>query len=243
MRAGALASLPLEAVDVEERTVRQWPSLGVRTKNDKTATTYLLEIPDLLAPVASWDAFVRSRLTRTAMWYPPIISQWGEQELSPDPPGRHRNVSLARRMHKLFEAARLPYKSPHKFRHGHAVYALRHARTMADYKAVSMNLMHNDIRVTDSIYAPLASNEVQRRISDLTGDVTDNGTVDSDLAAFIASLSDAELSQALVAMADRVAPDRTASDQLLTTASCQLDSHGDALSSGHRGPDEDSAAP
>ena len=40
---------------------------------------------------------------------------------------------------------------------------------MADYKAVSMNLMHEDIRVTDSIYAPLASNEVQHRIAGLTG--------------------------------------------------------------------------
>ena len=45
-------------------------------------------------------------------------------------------------MRKLFEFADLPYKSPHKFRHGHAVYALQHAKTMADYKAVSMNLMH-----------------------------------------------------------------------------------------------------
>jgi hypothetical protein len=73
---------------------------------------------------------------------------------------------------------------------------------MVGYRTVSMNLMHNDIRVTDSVYAPLASNEVQRRISDLTGRVTESGAVDSDLAAFIASLSDAELSQALVAMAE-----------------------------------------
>lgn len=53
MRASALVSLSLEAVDVEERAVRQWPSLGVRTKNDKAATTYLLEIPDLLDVVTS----------------------------------------------------------------------------------------------------------------------------------------------------------------------------------------------
>lgn len=32
MRAGALGSLPLEAVDVTSRTIKQWPSLGVRTK-------------------------------------------------------------------------------------------------------------------------------------------------------------------------------------------------------------------
>jgi len=39
---------------------------------------------------------------------------------------------------------------------------------MADYKAVSMNLMHEDIRVTDGIYAPLAGHEVLDRIASLT---------------------------------------------------------------------------
>ncbi len=54
----------------------------------------------------------------------------------------------------------LPQKSPHQFRHGHAVYVLQHAKTVADYKAVSMNLMHVDIRVTDGICPPLAGHEV-----------------------------------------------------------------------------------
>jgi hypothetical protein len=80
-----------------------------------------------------------------------------------------QQVTLAKRLRGLFAAAGLPYKSPHKFRHGHAVFALQHARTMADYKAVSMNLMHADISITDGIYAPLAGGEVQRRIAGLTG--------------------------------------------------------------------------
>jgi integrase len=206
MRAGALVSLPIKAIDLGEREVRQWPSLGVRTKNDKAATTYLLDIPDLLAAVTSWDSFARARLPPTAMWYPPIISQWGEQTLSADPPGKHRNINLARRMRKLFQTAGLPYRSPHKFRHGHAVYALRNAETMADYKAVSMNLMHSDIRVTDSIYAPLASNEVKQRIDGLTDGGAEKGTAENSLARFVDSLSDAELSQTLIAVADRLSP-------------------------------------
>lgn len=157
------------------------------------------------------------------MWYPPIISQWGEQELSADPPGKHRHINLARRIRKLFEATAPPYRSPHKFRHGHAVYALRHARTMADYKAVSMNLMHSDIRVTDSVYAPLASNEVKRRIDGLTGGTAERGTADNYLAAFIDSLSDAELSQRLIAVADRLAPQDSARAQEVTAASYQQD--------------------
>jgi hypothetical protein len=39
---------------------------------------------------------------------------------------------------------------------------------MADYKAVSMNLMHHDIKITDSIYAPILSEEVKERIAGLT---------------------------------------------------------------------------
>ena len=133
--------------------------------------------------VEQWDRFIRIYLLTTAMWYTPIISQWGEQTLSADRPGANRNIAVSKRMRLLFQAVSLVYKSPHKFRHGHAVYALQHAKTMADYKAVSMNLMHDDIRVTDGIYAPLTTNEVQQRITGLTGGSTpprinDNGMTD-----------------------------------------------------------------
>ena len=63
--------------------------------------------------------------------------------------------------------AGLPYKSAHKFRHGHAIYGLQHAQTMAVNKAVSMNLMHEDIMIAEDIYAPIMSNEVQLRFSRL----------------------------------------------------------------------------
>jgi len=155
IRASALGSLPIRAVDVPKRVIHQWPSLGVRTKNAKSATTYLLDVPELLAVAETWDAFIRPRLPETAMWYTPTISNWGDQRLSAGPPGSNRNVALAKRLRLLFAAAGIPYQSPHKFRHGHAVFALQHARTMADYKAVSMNLMHADISITDGIYAPL----------------------------------------------------------------------------------------
>ena len=167
MRATAFGTLPIAAVDLSSRTIKQWPALGVATKNGKSATTYLLDIPELLRVVEAWDAIVRAQLPSTAMWYAPVVSRWGEQVLSADPPGANRGQAVAKRMRHLFEIAGLPTHSPHKFRHGHAVYALQHAKTMADYKAVSMNLMHEDIRVTDGIYAPLASNEVQERIAAL----------------------------------------------------------------------------
>jgi integrase len=70
------------------------------------------------------------------MWYPPIISQWGDHNLSPDVAGANRIHSLGKRLRLLFQVAELPFQSAHKFRHGHAVWALQHSETMADYKAV-----------------------------------------------------------------------------------------------------------
>ena len=210
MRAGAFGTLPIAAVDLSSRTLKQWPSLGVETKNGKSATTYLLDIPELLTIVEKWDAYIRSRLPLTAMWYTPTVTHWGEQTLSANAPGKNRNLAISKRMRQLFEVAGVPYQSPHKFRHGHAVYALQHAKTMADYKAVSMNLMHEDIRVTDGIYAPLAGNEVQQRITSLTNTTSTAPTtlpVNADLAAMIRTLSASQLSEALIAIAQQVAQD------------------------------------
>jgi hypothetical protein len=57
--------------------------------------------------------------------------------------------------------------SPHKFRHGHAVYGLKAAKEIGDFKAVSMNLMHQSIGITDSIYAVLSDKDMQERIARL----------------------------------------------------------------------------
>jgi integrase len=205
MRVGALGTLPIEAVDVKRREVRQWRSLGVKTKFRKSATTYLLPIPELLAVVEEWDALVRAQLPPKAMWHPPTDHSWGQQTLSADPPGRHRGETIGKRLRKLFARAGLEYRSPHKFRHGHAVYGLLHARDMADYKAVSTNLMHRNLNVTDEIYAPLAQDEVRQRIARLGQRSTSDISVDGEIAAFLRNLSDADLSTALIVMAERLA--------------------------------------
>ena len=55
-------TLSLQCVDLAGRKVKQWPDLGVITKNRKAGTTYLLDIPDLLAAVKKWDDLLRSQL-------------------------------------------------------------------------------------------------------------------------------------------------------------------------------------
>jgi integrase len=184
------------------RTLRQWPELGVATKNGKRATTYLLPVPELLVVAQTWDELVRSNVPATAPWYAPVAAHWGGQSLEELAPGKNRHQALNKRLRRLFELACLPYKSAHKFRHGHAVYGLLKAQTMADYKAVSMNLMHHDIKITDSIYAPILTEEVKERIAGLTANPSP--MPETELDALLGQLSNADLSKVLRIVASRL---------------------------------------
>jgi site-specific recombinase XerD len=70
----------------------------------------------------------------------------------------------------------LSYHSPHKFRHGHAVYALKLAKNIAELKAVSQNLMYANISTTDGIYGILSETDVREQIEGLgaNNNVTDS---------------------------------------------------------------------
>jgi site-specific recombinase XerD len=205
MRAGAVATLPIAAVDIRRRLIKQWTTLGVRTKNGKSRTTYLLNIPELLAIAEEWDAIIRARLPETALWFTPIIVHWGEKTLSPKLAGHHRNGAISDRLRILFARAGLEYKSAHKFRHGHAVFALQHARSMADYKAVSQNLLHGNVKITDEVYAPLLGDEVQQRIDGLTQPSPVPLTKDGEFSAYLRQLSKDDQLQALHILADELA--------------------------------------
>lgn len=172
------------------------------TKNGKRATTFLLPIPELLSVAQAWDDVVRSKLPSTAPSYAPVSARWGGQSLVESIPGKNRHQALDKRLRRLFNLAGLPYKSAHKFRHGHAVYGLQHAQTMADYKAVSMNLMHEDIKITDEIYAPILSNEVKDRIGRLVAEPSTS--LEPELMGTLSQLSNAELAQLMVVAAQRL---------------------------------------
>ncbi|MBN1122330.1 MAG: site-specific integrase [Anaerolineae bacterium] len=167
MRIGAFTTLSLEAVDIDNRTVKQWPSLGVKTKGGKYATTYLLPIDDLLDVVKAWDVFVRDRLKPSDRWYPNLRPMTGELDTSDREPGEQRDVGFRADLREWLCRVGLEYHSPHKFRHGHAVYSLIHAKDVSDLKAISLNMMHSSIVVTDSIYAVLSEQDIQARINAL----------------------------------------------------------------------------
>ena len=105
-------------------------------------------------------------------------------------------------MKLLYTMSGLAYKSAHKFRHGHAVFGLLHAQTMADYKAISVNLMHDSLTVTDEIYARIMENDVKNRIQGLvTNPVL---CPDNELQTMIYKLSPQQLPLALTYIATRL---------------------------------------
>lgn len=167
MRIGAFVSLPLKAVEIPNFKIIQYPSLGVRTKNKKYGITYLLDIPELLKVVKEWDDEVRAILPLTGFWFAPLSPETGEIDLNVSSVGEHRATLARRNIKEFLDNANLTYHSPHKFRHGHIQFGLAHSNTIADYKAVSMNVMHSSMEITDEVYSNLNDGDVQNRISGL----------------------------------------------------------------------------
>lgn len=166
MRAGAMVTVPIELIDLEAREVYQWADRGVMTKGSKSATTYLLNLPHLIEAADRWDRIVRARLPAASAWYAPLVP--GGDRVSLDEPGKNRTVGLGRAVRALCDLAGVRYRGVHQIRHGHATYAMALCRDVADYKAVSLNLMHDDITTTDRIYAEMKGSDVKRRIEALS---------------------------------------------------------------------------
>jgi integrase len=170
IRIGAFVSLPIKTVDIENRVVRQYPNLGVRTKNKKHKKTSLFNIPELLAVVSDWDREVRSILPDNGFWFAPLCQDTGEIDPSCTFIGDYR-TSLARRdLKEWLRKVGLPYHAPHKFRHGFTHYGRDNAKSIADFKAVSENLMHASMGITDVVYSQMNDDEIGNRIGLLGND-------------------------------------------------------------------------
>lgn len=165
MRISAFLSLPIQAFNIQDWSVNQLPELGVKTKNSKAAITYLLNIPELRAVVSEWDQEMRSTLPPSSNWYA-VLDPWGNLS------DRRRDtvnsrVEFRKALMDLCEKAGVPYLSAHKFRHGHAVYSLKRATSMAQMKGISQNLMHSNMGITDGIYGRLINNDVKDVVQNL----------------------------------------------------------------------------
>ena len=124
IRIGAFVTLPISAVDLDTLTVRQWPKLGVHTKFHKHATTYLLNIPELLEVVKEWDKQVRKVSAGIGFWFANISPETGEIDTNIVKVGEYRPSRARKDLHEWLKKVGLPYHSPHKFRHGFAVFSI-----------------------------------------------------------------------------------------------------------------------
>lgn len=166
MRADALASLPISCVHLDERAIEQYPLLGVRTKNRKAAITFLLDIPELFAVVEHWDQRVRADLPPNALWYATLARDG--MALTATTEAVHRRYDVVEEDVRLIcDRAGVEYQPPHRLRHGHVVWALKQARTLADLKAISQNVMHSSVVITDGTYGRLVENDVSAVIARL----------------------------------------------------------------------------
>ena len=167
IRVGAFVSLPIKGVDLDKRTVMQFPSMGVRTKNKKYATTTLYDIPELLKVVRDWDNEIRSALPGNSFWFAPLSPDTQELDPKYKEVGEHRDRIARKNLRAFLSKIGMTYYSPHKFRHAHIHYGLERSKTMADYKAVSMNVMHASMDTTDEVYSRLDNEEIKARIQNI----------------------------------------------------------------------------
>ena len=188
MRVGAFVSMPILAVDIQKRMVKQHPNLGVRTKNGKHATTFLLDIPELLEIVQEWDKLVRSALPEHGYWFAPFSPDTGHIDTNNFSCPESRRSLLNRQLKQWQREHELHEYSPHKFRHGHIHYGNERALTYADFKAVSLNVMHSSTQVTDEFYSVLSVAELQNRIQNLGNQPEQAGSEDELFSKFKAFL-------------------------------------------------------
>lgn len=164
MRIAAFLTLPIMAVDLNARTIQQWPSLGVHTKLGKTATTKLLDIPEPLEIIIAWDNKVRSLLPPEGLWFAPLSPLTGE--IDPNAKvGRYRSSGFVKDLACFLDRAAVQYKSPHKFRHGHIRFLRDKAVSTRDLESIAKNAMQTLPNMLK--YARLSSREAHEGIDTL----------------------------------------------------------------------------
>lgn len=97
----------------------------------------------------------------------PLSPETGKIDPSAVSIGEHRSTLARRNIKAWIESKGLAYHSPHKFRHGHVQYGLSQSKSIADYKTVSLNVLHSSMEIIDEFYSNLNDGEVQNRIGSL----------------------------------------------------------------------------
>ena len=197
-RISAFVSMPVECVNLQQKTVYQFPDYGVVTKFSKKAITTLLPIPSLLDVVREWENILTvNNIPSNALWYS-RIDRSGSR-LLPDYPipgnhdeaykkARHDGTKFREDLQRLCTLADVEYKNPHAFRHGHVHYGLSRAKTLEQAKAISQNVMHASTAVTDELYSRMT----YKGVSDIISNLGDTGSTSSttDVKQLLSGMTD-----------------------------------------------------
>ncbi|HEY8276049.1 MAG TPA: tyrosine-type recombinase/integrase [Methyloceanibacter sp.] len=161
-RDGALASLNLKHVDMEEGRLVQ-DAREVRTKFSKTITTWFFPVGDEIRQiVADWVGFlIKEKLFGPADPLFPATHVAIGQDNCFQADGLSRsgwsNATPIRKIFKeAFISAGLPYANPHSFRNTLAQLGEQVCRTPEEFKAWSQNLGHERVMTTFSSYGQVA---------------------------------------------------------------------------------------
>lgn len=177
MRISAMLSLPRECLDIQKKAVYQYPDMGVVTKFSKKAVTTLLNIPFLNDVIADWnDLLSDNKIPSSALWYS-RINKAGTNPIADYPivgnhdraykKALHDSSKFREHLKNLCLLADVEYKNPHAFRHGHIHWGLSQAKTIPEAKAISQNVMHGSMAITDQIYSRMNHDETSSIISNL----------------------------------------------------------------------------
>lgn len=171
IRIGAFVSLPCKAINLARRRVEKSPQIGVNTKNSKAAITFLLPIDDLMKPVRAWDEIVRPISGETGYCYASMLFNGKTLEYTfakkQEVLGSEfdRETMFRTGLRDIRESVGIAYKDPHKIRHGFGAYGIKHAKDIKEMKAISQNMMHANMGITDGLYGKLAEDDLDDIIS------------------------------------------------------------------------------
>ena len=110
---------------------------------------------------------VRKEQLENAYWFAPFSREtcWFDPEIRKA--GKHRSNRASKDLKEFITASGHKYHSPHKFRHGNAVESIKRCKTVTELKAISQNLMHSNLSITDGVYGILSKNDVKEIITGL----------------------------------------------------------------------------
>lgn len=177
VRVGALISLRIKHIDLEEKSVTQNPR-EVATKFGKSVHTFFAKgFPEAETALAEWMAYLEDEAL-----FGPDDPLFPATAIAPQSNTGFAADGFERRAWKTsepvrkiingaFAVARLPAFGPHAFRHMLARHGAKTSESVAELVALSQNLGHTDVLTTLRSYGQI-DRDTQRRL--ITGEKGDD---------------------------------------------------------------------